>query len=361
MTRLLDRYVGGRYLVSLAFALLAFLAIFVVLDLFEKLDDFLDQGVPLPVVGRYYLFRLPEILLLMLPVGMLLACLVSLGSHARTNEFLAMLAAGVSMRRTLLPVLVLGFTVSLVALAAGEILAPPAAERVHALQDEVIKPGRSRSARVRTNLSFLGDNGRLFRIGRLDVEKGRMENVVVQLLRENALVERIDAERADWENGTWVFRNGYFRRFAEEVLAEAFSFAERAEPGIRETPADFAKIQKNPRQMSYRELKLLIEKVKANGGEVIKEEVDLHMKVSFPFTNFLIVLLGSPLAALLRRGGNAVGFTLALLICFVYYLAIRVGQSLGYNAVFPPLVGAWIPNLLFLAIGAVLFRRLARR
>ncbi|MFH1681254.1 MAG: LptF/LptG family permease [Candidatus Eisenbacteria bacterium] len=359
--RILDRYVLSRYLLSLALALAAFLAIFVVLDLFEKLDDFLDQGVPLAVVGSYYLFRMPEILLLMLPIGMLLACLFSLGAHARNNEFLATLTAGISMRRTLLPVLFIGLAVSLAALVAGETLAPPAAERVNTIQDEIIKPGRRRTARLRTNLSFLGDNGRLFRIGRLDVEKGRMEDVVVQLLRNNTLIQRIDAEKARWENGRWVFENGYFRRFSAEGLDEAVPFEERTEPEIRETPEDFGKIQKNPRQMSYRELKKYIRKAKMNGGEVRKEEVDLYMKLSFPFTNFLIVLLGSPLAALLRRGGNALGFTLALLICFVYYLGIRVGQSVGYNELLPPVLSVWIANILFLAIGIALFRALARR
>jgi len=359
--RILDRYVLGRFLAALATALVAFLAIFIVLDLFEKLDDFIDQGVPLAAVGAYYAFRVPEILLLMLPIGMMLACIFSLGSHARNNEFLATLAAGISMRRTLLPVLVVGLLVSGAALLVGETVAPRAAEKVNAIQDEWIKPGRQRSMRVRTNLSYLGDGGRLFRIGRLDVEKGRMEEVVAQRLEGNALVERIDAREAVWENGVWVFRDGYFRRFAGDGLSEAVAFQERAEPEIVETPADLAKIPKNQRQMSYRELSAYVAKAKASGGEVRKEEVDLHMKIAFPFTSFLVVLLGSPLAALLRRGGNALGFSLALVICFVYYLAIRVGQSLGYNAVLAPLHAAWIANAVFLALGALLFRRLARR
>jgi lipopolysaccharide export system permease protein len=355
MMRILDRYLLRRFLAALTAALLAFLAIFIVLDLFEKLDDFIDQGVPIAAVASYYVFRLPEILLLML------ACLFSLGAYARSNEILATLAAGISLRRTLAPVLVLGAVVSGAALFAGETIAPPAAERVNAVQDEWIKPGRARAARVRTNLSYLGDQDRLFRIGRLDVGKGRMEEVVAQRLENNTLVERIDAKEAVWKDGVWVFRDGYFRRFTPDGLAEAAPFQERPEPGITETPADFAKNPKNPRQMSYRELARHVAKAKASGGEVRKEEVDLNMKIAFPFTSFLIVLLGSPLAALLRRGGNALGFTLALIVCFVYYLGIRVGQSLGYNGVLAPVHAAWIANALFLGLGILLFRKLVRR
>ncbi|MFH1278668.1 MAG: LPS export ABC transporter permease LptG [Candidatus Eisenbacteria bacterium] len=361
MIRLLDRHVIRGYLFALLAALSAFIAIFVILDLFEKLDDFLDRGVPILAVLQYYVYRIPEILLLMLPVGMLLACLFALGAHARNNEFVATTSAGISMRRTLMPVVILAFFMSAAALLLGETIAPPAAARVKEIHDGLIKPGGMRADRVRTNLSYLGEGGRLFWVGRLDTARDRMEDVVVQKLAGNTLLERIDAEEADWEAGVWTFRRGYFRRFEEGVLAEARRFEERAEPAISETPGDLAEVQKNPRQMSHRELSAYIDRASSSGGEVQREQVDLHMKVAFPFTSFLIVLLGSPLSALLRRGGNAVGFTLALLICFVYYMAIRVGQSFGYNGVLPPLLAAWIANLLFFALGLFLFRKLANK
>jgi len=356
----LDRYILARYLMALGMALVAFLAIFVVLDLFEKLDDFLDQSVPGQVIVQYYIFRIPEILLLMLPVGMLLACLFSLGAHARSNELLAITSSGVSLRRALLPVLVAAFVVSLLSLVTGETIAPIAAERVRTVEEEYLKPGKKTIARVRTNLSFMGEGGRLYWIGRLDTQKGRMTDLVIQTLSGNTLIERIDAKEAVWEEGSWVFRDGYFRRFQEGELEEAVPFDIRVENGIPETPRDLAKVQKNPRQMSYQELSEYIEKAQSSGAEVQKELVDLHMKTAFPFTNFLIVLLGSPLASLLRRGGNALGFSMALAISFLYYLAIRVGQSLGYNGVLPPPLAAWSANILFGVIAVLLCRRLAR-
>ncbi|MBN1826713.1 MAG: LPS export ABC transporter permease LptG [Candidatus Eisenbacteria bacterium] len=357
----LDGYILRRYLLALLTALIAFIAIFLILDLFEKLDDFIDHGVPIPVVGLYYLYRIPEILLLMLPVGMLLACLFSLGQHARNNEFTAIIGAGISLRRAILPVIAAAFVVSLAALAFGEFLAPPAAVRVKEIDDEMIRPGRSRIRSVRRDLSFLAEGGRFFRIDRLDVAKGEMENVVVQRLQENRLTERIDAKTAEWVDGTLVFRDGFFRRFSEEGLEEAVPFVERPEPAIRETPEDFAAVQKSPRQMSFRELTAHIRKARQSGGEVRKEEVELNMKIAFPFTSFLLVLLGAPLASLLRRGGNAVGFSIALALCFVYYLALRVGQSFGHNGYLPPLLAAWAGNILFGVAGIWLFRKLTNR
>ena len=134
MNRTLDRYLLRSFLAALVMALVAFIAIFVILDLFEKLDDFLDRDVPVAIILQYYVYRIPEILLLMLPVGMLLASLFSLGTFARNNEFTAVIAAGISMRRTLAPVILVSFLISAAALFIGEVIAPPAAEKVNKIK-----------------------------------------------------------------------------------------------------------------------------------------------------------------------------------------------------------------------------------
>ncbi len=313
------------------------------------------------MVLQYYLFRIPEIVLLILPVCMLLSCLFALGSHARANEFIATLAAGISMRRTLVPVILAAGVISLIALAAGEVIAPQAADRVKTLEKTEIKPGRSRVASVRTNVSYLGENGWIYWIGRLDTEKKTMRDVVISRLSGYMVAERIDARGGKWEDGSWTFEDGFYRLFNENRLESEEAFEFRSFSEMREKPRDLAKIQKGPKQMSYRELYRYVERAKLSGGEVRKELVDLNLKLSYPFNNLIIVLLGAPLGALLRRGGNALGFSIALVICFVYYMAIRVGQSLGYSDVLPPLAAAWIANIIFAAIAAFLFARLTRR
>lgn len=359
--RTLDRHISGRFILTLAVSLLAFNIIFIVIDLFEKIDNFIDQGVSLPVILQYYAFRIPEIALLILPVCMLLACLFSLGSHARANEFVATLAAGISMRRTLVPIVAVGLAVSIVALAAGELIAPPAADRVKSIESTELKPGQNRIAKIRANVSFIGEDGWIYWIERLDTEKNTMRNVVISRLASFMVLERIDAREAVWIDGVWTFSNGYYRTFNENRLQTEEEFDSRVFPAIVETPLDLAKIQKSSKQMSYRELSHYVKRTELSGGIVRKELVDLNLKLSYPFNNLIIVLLGAPLGALLKRGGNALGFTIALIICFIYYMTIRVGQSFGYNDVLPPLAAAWAGNILFTAIGLAIFVRFTRR
>ena len=83
------------------------------------------------------------------------------------------------------------------------------------------------------------------------------------------------------------------------------------------------------------------------GSEARKWIVELYLKISYPFANFIIVLFGAPLAARKRRGGNAVGIGISLLVCFIYYFFVHTGRVIGHQGTFPPLFAAWLGNIIF--------------
>jgi lipopolysaccharide export system permease protein len=89
--------------------------------------------------------------------------------------------------------------------------------------------------------------------------------------------------------------------------------------------------------------------------DTAKEYVELYLKISFPFANFIIIILGIPLAANPRRSGGTVGFGLSITISFIYFVILRAGQSFGYNSSLPPLLAATIGNIIFLIIGLLMF------
>ena len=111
--KLIDRYFLKHFLAILVFSLMAAMLVFVVVDLIEHLDKFIDRHVPVPVVVDYYILYLPYIIYLVLPVGMLLASLFAMGHFMKTNEFLAMKASGVSLYRIFGWVTLLGLIFSL--------------------------------------------------------------------------------------------------------------------------------------------------------------------------------------------------------------------------------------------------------
>lgn len=359
MIRIHDSYLTTSFAGALAIAILAFLTIFIVVDLFEKVDTYVDNRVPLDAVLRYNIYKVPQIILLVLPVAMLLGCLFGIGNLSRRNEILPLQIAGLSVNRILLPVYITGLAVSIAAFAVGETLLPEANARLNRVwREEIRRDPRSR-AESRPNVNLLGEGGRLYLIGRYDARKKVMRDVVIQRFAEKTLVERVDAREGEWRENHWVFKNGFLRQFREEI-EDARAFEELIIPDLAETPEDFARPEKEPEEMSLGELHDFVRRTVASGGTALKEETEMHLKVSFPFCNLILVLLGTPIAARRRRSGLAVSFALAVGIAFLYYGAIRVGQALGQNETLPPVLAAWIGNILFAAVAAIQLAKFTR-
>ena len=214
--RRLDRYLIREQLMSLLMGLAFFVAIFIVVDIFEKLDSFLDNKVPIQVVIHFYLVSIPSIVTIVLPMSMLLSCLLALGQIGRHNELTAMQAAGIGLARIVLPLYVFALLVCVAVFVSNETVMP----RLNAARDRIyrgdIKRENLEGASLRTNLAYLGSDGRTFLIRSYSVPEKTMREVVIQEIRQHTLNGRIDAESAVWLKDHWVFREGFVRRFDRE-------------------------------------------------------------------------------------------------------------------------------------------------
>lgn len=357
--RRLDRYLIREQLLSLLAGLLFFVAIFVVVDIFEKLDSFLDNKVPLPVVLHFYLVSIPSIVTMVLPMSMLLSCLLALGQIGRHNELTAMQAAGIGLTRIVMPLYVFAFLICVTVFFTNETVMP----HLNAIRNKIyrgdIKRENLEGATVRTNLAYLGAEGRTFLIRSYNIPDKTMREVVIQEIRQHTLIGRTDAESATWEKGHWVFHEGFVRRFDKDG-EKAVQFKELVLPGLQETPESFEKAEEDPKALSYWELEKYIQRLRQSGSRVQKYLVELYLKISFPLTNLIVVLIGTALAIRVRRGGLAINFGLAVFISFVYYALIRIGQAFGHSGTLPPFLGAWLGNIVFGVLGLELLRR-ARR
>jgi lipopolysaccharide export system permease protein len=173
------------------------------------------------------------------------------------------------------------------------------------------------------------------------------------------MIRRIDAKRARWHGDHWLFLNGYERSFdGREEHIERFDSL--TIPELTETPDDFAEEEIDEEDMTYRELSRYIDRVRRSGGTVEQYLVDLYFKFSFPFAGSIFVLIGVALASGKRKPSIATGFGLTLVVSFLYYAILRVGQTLGHNGVLPPLLAAQLGNIMFLAIGLIMLKRTDR-
>jgi lipopolysaccharide export system permease protein len=377
--RLLDQYLSRKFLFNLFFALAAFTSIFITVDLVERLSDYIDKNVAAVVIASYYFYYTPFIVVLTMPVAMLLASMFSVGQLSKYNELTAMKTAGQSLYRILSPILVISFLASGLMLVFAELVVPVANQRKAELKHQYIErlPQNLSAARL-SNLYFqesispeAGHNDRLFSkapdskvrrvfIGYYNTATKTAHKLSIQHYDGVFVTERIDAGQMLWQEakangqqGFWVLTNGYRRRFEGE-RERATRFDTLAMPELSFTPHMLTEVQKAPEEMSYAELQQFITEVKRNGGNPERWLVDLYLKISFPFANFIIVLFGAPLAAGKIRSGGAVGVAMSMIICFLYFGTVKTTQSMGQNGTLNPLIAAWLGNMIFLIAGLVI-------
>lgn len=355
-----DRYILRSFLRNILIGILAFLIIYVTVDINEKIDDYIDNHASFIDVASYYIYLIPWIALLVTPVAVLLATIFTLGKLSRQNELTALIASGVSMVRTSAPVLISSLIISFMVMAFAEFVVPLTNRRADRIKlTKIEKTKKKYSKRFKEDLHYQGENNRVYYAEKYDIKLKMMINVVLQEYQGSSLVRRIDAKKAIWDGSAWVFLDGAIREFKDKE-EKVTPFSKIKLPKLKEKPKDFAKEDIDPEGMNYRELKDYIDKIRRAGGPVDKYLVDLYFKFSFPFTSFIFAIIGTALSSAKMKPSIATGFGLTLVISFTYYGVLRIGQALGHSGVIQPLLGAWMGNIIFLAVGGFLLFRANR-
>jgi lipopolysaccharide export system permease protein len=289
----------------------------------------------------------------------LLGAIFSMGVMARRNELTAFISSGLSLVRIAAPIFVAAVIVSVFSTWFNDRVVTRASRLARDVKRHEIE-GKPRSdPTLKENFHYLGEGGSVYLARRYNDVSKTLQDVVVQQFDRNTLVRRIDAKSARWIDGQWVFASGFERVF-EADTERVRAFDELVVPEVIEKPDDFAKREVEVENMNFDELKTHIAKVRRSGGTVERYLTDLYFKFSYPLAGSIFVLLGVALSSAKRKQSVATGFGLTLLISFVYYGVLRVGQTLGYNGLLPPPLGAQLGNLVFLAVGVILIGRANR-
>ncbi len=350
MLKVADRYFLGSFIKTLISSQVAFVVIFVVIDLVGFLDLFIDKKTPMQTIALYYWYFTPYIFGLVLPISMLMASLLTTGQFVRYGEITALKAAGVSLYRVFMPVLLFAFLVSVFAFWFSEMVVPDSQRKKADLKRYDIDKTDRRYTMSKNNIRLQDSKTRLVTIGTY-VGEDRIAYKVNVIEREgHKIVRHVNAESMVPAEGGWKLRevilrdfNSDFEEFSEreELIIDDFSFV----------PEDLERVQVKPEEMNIFELKTYISKLQNMGSPYERWIVDFYHKIAFPLANFIVVLLGLPLATRNWRGGTAVGFGLCLIICFVYYIIMSFCVALGYKGTIPAVVSPWISNILIGSVG----------
>lgn len=340
---ILSQYICHRFLKLFFYCLLCVFLMVLIVDLVEMLDKFIDKEVPRKIIFLYYFYYAPLIVVMALPVSVLLATVFTIGSFAQKNEMAAMKALGYSLYQVMGSLLTVGFFISVLSFFLAEGVVAQATKKKEDIRREYMEktPGQI-SSRLR-NLEIQESPDTIITIGYYDSEKAIAYKIKVETYREHRLVSRLDTPSMRWDGAVWIVEEGYQRFFNGET--------ETAVP-IRDTlsfrfqfdPKELQAAQISQDEMGFKDLLRFIRRIDRSGGGIHGLLTDLHFKIAFPVSSFIIVLFSVPIAYNRRKKSLAVGFGISLVVCFFYFGLVKIGQTFGQKGILPPILSAWLGN-----------------
>ncbi|NOZ76022.1 MAG: YjgP/YjgQ family permease [FCB group bacterium] len=367
MLKRLDRYLLRQFLQILGMALLGFITVFVIVDLIENLDRFIDNSVSAKIILAYYGYSIPWFINIGFPMATLIATVFSVGLMAKRNEYTVLKASGISLYRIAAPLILLGFGLSALSFELDNRWVSWGNEHRFNIERQYIKRNSRRSIpKMRSVLTdiFLQKQGHQnISIARYQTRKHVAYNITVINLTDDRIVERIDAKSITWIDSLnrWAATTYSIRFFDRDGIEKETHIAQGdtlVDLGF--VPEDIAKRFKSPDELNYNELARRIVMLRENGVDTTRWEVSRQFKISFAFTNLIVILFGLPLVVLKPKGGLSFGAGMSVFVIFAYYALIKFGQSMGYQGLVSPLVSAWLGNAVF-TLGGILLLLGARK
>lgn len=369
--KIIDKYILKQYLIPFGYCAAAFSLLYIILDLFDRFSDFLEVKAPLADILTYYglfLFKVNghnPFIVVVLPIALLLATLYTMTMFARHNELTAMSASGVSVRRLMRPLMVVGLCASLFGAVVQETIGPVATRWIANYTKQVLKRSPDSSFLVREFVYHTGPTHRQWLIKSFDQRTpNRLSGVKVSQQRsDRSIAMEITAERAEWLDGTWWFYGVQKKEFDErgDPMGPPAIISDRPLEMSEyvEQPDDFVNEMKDSDYLSTVEMVRIIQnRPNVSAKWVASRLTDIHSRVAMPWSCLVLLLLGLPATAggARRPAMRSVVFGLAAL--FGFYFLVQFGLILGKKEIIAPWIAGWLPNLVFLMIGGILTWRL---
>lgn len=360
--KIIDKYMIRGFLGPFLWCLLLFIVMAIIIDIFSFIENIVNFKIPLLSIIAFYVYYTPTIFLQVAPMAALLSTIYLLSNLNKHNEITAMKSGGISLWRIIAPIVIIGFIISAVVFIVNDRIIPVSSKVSNVIRrDELEKEKhKGRPGKILNNIAVYGAGNRIIFARNYDIEKKTLGDIIIHEhdVHEN-LVSKTTAQSGQWTKDGWLFSKVimYTIDNSGRILQEPQFSDEKIIP-LKEKPSDFANKEWRSDYMSYKELKNYIKNFRGVGTKLVKGlMVDLYYKVSFSLISLIIILVGAPFALITTRGGVLVGIGMSIAIGLLYYAFIAIALAFGKAGILPPIVAAWLGNVVFAALGIHLINK----
>ena len=352
--KIVSRYIIRHFFPVFALALAGFTGLYFIIDFFEKVDNLLEKQVPIQIIFTYFVSKIPYIMTQGIPMAALLAALISLGLLKRNRELIALETAGINTAYYIRPIVFAAFLLSVAHFAIDEGFARSLNQKSMQIWQQRIQNSKAAVSMTQENIWYHGQKV-IYQIRAYDRSKQALERVSIFFFNSQfKLKERMDAKRFRWAGNKWVAEDGLLLKFeGSESTQEWFT---QKPMDLPETPEDFAGLETVPEDLGWLDLYAYAQKVQSEGYNSLPYEVQLHMRLAFPLTTFILTILG--ITIVLGQGihgGIAAGVGIGIVVASLYLTVLQIGCALATAGILLPFLGVWAADMIFSALTAYLW------
>jgi lipopolysaccharide export system permease protein len=358
--KILDRYILKEFLFPFMYCSLTFFLIYLIADLFEHMDKFIEAKASWLNVVSYYFYLLPTIFTHTAPFSLVMALIYELGNFARHFEIIGMKASGVSPARIAQPFFFVGLSLTALFFLIKEVISPNANMQLENIQkiyfENISKPGDQSY----DNLTFSNvKENYVFYIRELDLKRNLASDIQIHYLSEAGSIEKLlRAASAKWADGEWWLLRGTIVRYnSDGEISDHIESFNKHLSSIQESPLDLIREEQASLQMNYFQMK---NNLTHKYGDRIppSQKVELYNKLSEPWACFILVLIVAPIGLKMSRSDVFIALGKAVLLTFLYYAAQFFSMTMGKQGNLSPFIASWLANGTFGMIGLVSIRRM---
>ena len=352
---IMDFYILRGFVTYFLWSLITCTTLFLLLTVFELLDDIIRNSISLLSLADYLIFLTPQILIIGIPMSILMAALINFGVLEKKSEITAAKANGWSLYRLAVPIITASTFFSLGLFMMQDYILPYANNRQDNLRNYIMnKPARTSKHPERKWM--LGDQGRIYNYGYFDgIQNSFVDlNVYEVDFDRNRLRRRIYAEHARVGDGVWTLENGWLR----DYYSEQFEKFGKKTANLPERAGYFKREIFHPKESSkltYLELRQYIGYLRQSGYNAAELQVELYKKAAFPLSCLVMAFVGIPFAFSFGRKGAFFGIGVSIAIAVIYWGISGMFETMGAYGLLIPMFAAWAPNILFAATGLAMF------
>jgi lipopolysaccharide export system permease protein len=363
--RIVTKHLLREFLQNLFYCVAAFLAMFILIDIFAHISDLVSSGAPLSKLALYYGSIILEALDSLLPASLLMATLYTFWQLSRSNEVTAMRASGISIYQIMLPFIIVGFIASVATLVIKETVTPNAVFWADAFKHNDFKP---LDEMVYGNQAFYNSRDyRAWQITELDLKKpNQLKGVKITKERpDGSRMYDINAVEGFYMDQQWWLTGVQIQNYDKNnnpvgrlVPSKSDPDEIREFPGLTEEAEMFTSGVKSWEYLSARDIALYIKyNPNMSSKNLASREFDIHSRLAMPWGCLIVVIFGIPVGVQGGRRNALTGIIMAIGMFFAFYAFSQVGIFLGKREIVSPVIGAWLPNIVFFCFGSIMVWR----